>query len=69
MTGTEQRVTIRQAVILAGGRGSRLGALTDATAKPVLDVGGQPFLFWPMRELQRFGVERFVVLTGHAAPA
>lgn len=66
---TEQRVTIRQAVILAGGRGSRLGALTDATAKPVLDVGGRPFLYWPMRELQRFGVERFVVLTGHAAPA
>lgn len=63
------RATLRQAVILAGGLGSRLGSLTAATAKPVLEVGGKPFLFWLMRELQRFGVERFLLLTGHAAAA
>lgn len=58
---------IRQCAILAGGLGSRLGAVTAATPKPVLDVGGRPFLFWLMRELQRFGIERFLILAGHLA--
>ncbi|MGA9869272.1 MAG: HAD-IIIA family hydrolase [Acetobacteraceae bacterium] len=60
---------IRQCVILAGGRGTRLGALAEAIPKPALEVGGKPFLFWLMRELQRFGIERFLVLGGHLAPA
>jgi D,D-heptose 1,7-bisphosphate phosphatase len=41
--------------------------VTAATPKPVLDVGGRPFLFWLMRELQRFGIERFLILAGHLA--
>ncbi|MEO8715901.1 MAG: HAD-IIIA family hydrolase [Acetobacteraceae bacterium] len=55
-------------MILAGGRGTRLGALAEATPKPVLDVGGRPFLFWLVREMQRFGIERFLILGGHLAP-
>jgi D,D-heptose 1,7-bisphosphate phosphatase len=58
---------IRQCVILAGGRGTRLGAITAATPKPVLDVGGRPFLFWLMREMQRFGIEEFLLLAGYQA--
>ncbi len=58
---------IRQCVILAGGLGTRLGALVATTPKPVLEIGGRPFLFWLMREMQRFGVERFLVLAGHLA--
>ena len=57
--------TLRQAAILAGGLGTRLGAITASTPKPILDVGGRPFLEWLMRELVRFGVEQLVVLTGH----
>jgi dTDP-glucose pyrophosphorylase len=34
----------RTAVVLVGGRGSRLGTLTEATPKPLLEVGGQPIL-------------------------
>lgn len=56
---------IRQCAILAGGLGTRLGALTADTPKPALEVGGQPFLFWLMRELLRFGIEEFVLLAGH----
>ncbi len=56
-------------MILAGGRGTRLGALAGEVPKPVLAVGGVPFLFWPMREMQRFGIERFLILGGHLAPA
>lgn len=57
--------TVRQCAILAGGLGSRLGALTADTPKPILPCGDRPFLAWLMRELQRFGVEEFVLLTGH----
>jgi D-glycero-D-manno-heptose 1,7-bisphosphate phosphatase len=60
---------IRQCVILAGGQGTCLGALAATTPKPVLEVGGRPFLFWLMREAQRFGAERFLILAGHLAAA
>jgi D-glycero-D-manno-heptose 1,7-bisphosphate phosphatase len=59
--------TLRQAVVLAGGRATRLGTLAAATPKPLLPVGGRPFLFWLLRELSRFGVEEAVLLTGHLA--
>ena len=58
-------VTVRQCAILVGGLGTRLGALTASTPKPLLPCGDRPFLAWLMRELQRFGVEEFVLLTGH----
>jgi D-glycero-D-manno-heptose 1,7-bisphosphate phosphatase len=58
-------VTIRQCAILVGGLGTRLGALTKATPKPLLPIGDRPFLAWLMREFVRFGVEEFVLLTGY----
>ena len=57
--------TVRQCAILAGGLGTRLGALTAATPKPILPCGDRPFLAWLMREFVRFGVNEFVLLTGH----
>lgn len=61
------RPSIRQVAILAGGLGTRLGNLTAHTPKPVLEVGGKPFLYWLMRELSRYGTEEFVLLTGYHA--
>ena len=58
---------ITQAAILVGGRGTRLGALTEHTPKPLLPCGDRPFLAWLLRELVRFGVTEFVLLTGHLA--
>ncbi len=57
--------TIRQCAVLAGGLGTRLGAITSDTPKPVLPCGDRPFLAWLLREFLRFGVEEFVLLTGH----
>jgi D,D-heptose 1,7-bisphosphate phosphatase len=57
--------TVRQCVMLAGGLGTRLGGLTAVTPKPLLPCGDRPFLAWLMREFLRFGVEEFVLLTGH----
>ena len=59
--------TIRQAVVLVGGLGTRLGELTAATPKPLLNCGDRPFLAWLLRELCRFGVEEVLLLTGHLA--
>ncbi len=57
--------TVRQCAILAGGLGTRLGALTEHTPKPILPCGDRPFLAWLMREFVRFGVSEFLLLTGH----
>ena len=62
-------VTIRQCVILAGGLATRLGDIAADIPKPVLDVGGRPFIAWLMREMLRFGVREFVILTGHLPDA
>ena len=55
---------LRQAVILAGGMGTRLGALTANTPKPLLKVGGQPFVEYLLKHLTRHGVEHIVLLVG-----
>lgn len=60
-------MTIEQAVCLVGGRGTRLGALTDQAPKPLLEVGGRPFLEYLIDEARRFGLQRLVLLTGYRA--
>ena len=60
-------VTVRQCAVLVGGLGTRLGDLTRTTPKPLLPCGDRPFLAWLLRELQRFGVEDFLLLAGHRA--
>jgi len=56
---------IRQCVILVGGLGTRLGPLTRATPKPLLPVGGRPFLDLLIEEAARHGFTRIVLLAGH----
>ena len=58
---------VRQAVILCGGLGSRLGALAADTPKPLLPVDGIPFLDVLLHELARQGVTRVLLLAGFAA--
>ncbi len=53
-----------QAVILAGGKGTRLGALAGGRPKPLVDVGGKPFIFYLIENLGRFGFGEIVVLAG-----
>lgn len=57
----------RQCVILIGGLGTRLGELSKATPKPLLPVGGTPFLEVLLREAARRGFTDIVLLAGHAA--
>ena len=55
-------VQIRQAVILCGGIGSRLGELTKSTPKPLLPVAGRPFLAFLLDRLRAEGLDRFLLL-------
>ena len=59
------RATVTQCAVLVGGLGTRLGALTAATPKPILPCGDRPFLAWLLREFVRFGVTDFLLLAGH----
>jgi NDP-sugar pyrophosphorylase family protein len=51
--------------ILAGGRGRRLGLRVTDVPKPLLEVGGEPFLFHQLRLLSRYGAKRVVLCVGY----
>ena len=53
------------AVIMAGGRGTRLGELTRSTPKPLLPVAGRPIIEWAILELVGAGVKTIHVSIGH----
>lgn len=56
-----------QAVLLAGGRGSRLAPLTDLTPKVLVRVAGRPFLSHLAKALSEQGVSRLLILAGYRA--
>jgi D-glycero-D-manno-heptose 1,7-bisphosphate phosphatase len=56
-----------QAVILVGGRGTRLGAITQDCPKPLIDVGGRPFLDHLIGNLVRYGFTDILLLAGYLA--
>jgi D,D-heptose 1,7-bisphosphate phosphatase len=58
---------IEQAVILCGGLGTRLGALTAAMPKPLLPAGDTPFLDCLLFEIARHGIRRVLLLAGFGA--
>jgi NDP-sugar pyrophosphorylase family protein len=60
-----KRVT--QAAILVGGRGTRLGSRTDSVPKPMMPVGGRPFLDYQLEFLRQFGVSDVVLCVGYLA--
>jgi NDP-sugar pyrophosphorylase family protein len=56
-----------QAVILAGGRGTRLHPYTIALPKPLVPVGDFPILEIIIRQLKYHGIEEIIICTGHLA--
>jgi N-acetyl-alpha-D-muramate 1-phosphate uridylyltransferase len=54
-----------QAVILAGGLGTRLGARTRDLPKALLPIAGRPFLAWLAEALSRSGYRKLVLCIGH----
>jgi MurNAc alpha-1-phosphate uridylyltransferase len=58
---------IRAAMIFAAGRGERMRPLSDATPKPLLNVGGKLLIEHHLQKLAAIGVRDVVVNTSHLA--
>jgi len=58
----------RQAVILAGGMATRMGALAMDTPKPLLKVAGRAFIEHIIAHCRRYQVGEFIVLAGPHEP-
>jgi len=56
---------IRRAILIAAGRGKRLGAHTDDVPKCMVEVAGRPILGWVWRALASVGVDELVVIRGY----
>jgi glucose-1-phosphate cytidylyltransferase len=54
-----------KAVILAGGRGTRLTEETVARPKPMVEVGGRPLLWHICRSYAAHGITEFVICCGY----
>ena len=58
---------IRTAMIFAAGRGERMRPLSDATPKPLLQVGGKMLIEHHLEKLAAIGVGDIVINTSHLA--
>ena len=54
-----------QAVLLAGGLGTRMREETEFRPKPMVEIGGRPVLWHIMKNLAQFGIRDFIVATGY----
>jgi len=54
-----------QAVILAGGLGTRLRPLTHKVPKPMVPILGRPFLWYQLSSLKKQGFKNIVFLIGY----
>ncbi len=58
---------MRRAVILAAGKGTRMGELTRETPKPLIELNGRPMLLHILDRLAAAGVEAALIVTGYLA--
>ena len=54
-----------EAIVLAGGFGTRLRGIVDDVPKPLAPVAGQPFLAWLLDRLATGGMRRCILATGY----
>lgn len=54
-----------KAVILAGGRGTRISEESQTRPKPMVEIGGRPILWHIMKIYSEAGITDFVVLLGY----
>ena len=64
---TGRSSSLIEAIILAGGRGTRLQSLFSDIPKPMAPVNGRPFIEWLVRQLIQQGVRRIILSTGYRA--
>lgn len=54
-----------QALILAGGEGTRLRPLTNNIPKPIVPIGNEPFLLRQIHSLKQAGIKDIILSTGY----
>ncbi len=54
-----------KAIILAGGKGSRLGVITKKTPKPLLKINRKEFLYYVIEYLKKNNINDFIVTTSY----
>ena len=54
-----------QAVILAGGLGSRLSEETSIKPKPMVEIGGKPILWHILKIYSNYGINDFIICCGY----
>ena len=54
-----------QAVILAGGYGTRIAEESHFRPKPMIEIGGRPILWHIMKTYSYYGINEFVILLGY----
>ena len=61
----DERSIIMKAVILAGGRGIRLGEVTREIPKPMITIGDKPLLHHQVDLLVKYGIEEIIILVNY----
>jgi len=56
-----------KAVVLAGGKGTRLAPYTKILPKPLMPIGDMPILEILLRQMKRSGVDEVILTVGHLA--
>jgi glucose-1-phosphate cytidylyltransferase len=56
---------IKTAIILAGGRGTRLSEQTHKIPKPLVKLNGIPLIVYIINKLKRDGINKFYILVGY----
>ena len=56
---------IKEAIILAGGLGTRLRSVVANLPKCMAPVAGNPFLYYIIKHLQNEGVNKFIFSVGY----
>lgn len=56
---------IKRAILIAAGRGKRLGSHTEEVPKCMVEIGGKPILGWVWEALASVGVDELVVIRGY----
>jgi len=64
---TSAKVPITKAILLVGGKGTRLAPLTDSTPKPMLKVAGKPVTEHQVVKAREAGITHLVLATSYLA--
>ena len=54
-----------KAVILAGGKGTRISEESQFKPKPMIDIGGRPIIWHIMKMYETFGINDFIICSGY----